>query len=1321
MIKKKSVINKSLALVIALAMATTNIPVNLISKVTGNDAAEVSKVSAASKDYGLADDIEDGVILHAWNWSFDQIKEELPKIAEAGFTAVQTSPAQPNKDGDNVSNTSRWWKFYQPTDFTIGNKLGSKTDLTELCEEADKYGIKIIVDVVANHLANNTGKEGNSASDRSSQIPDWIRNNDDFWHSDNFSGSSDSDRYQMTRGPIGMPDLNTGNTELQNYIIGYLNDLQDCGVDGFRFDAAKHIETPSDTGFSSKFWSRVEGKTKVKDENVFLYGEILNTAGPGGYSDVQKYTEYIKVTNNLYGHNVQSSVANWDACKAKNLSGYNSSGKNIFGSDGNEWVLWNESHDTYAGDYGDSTRGYSDEQMLMAWCAVAARYSTALYFVRPTGGEDDWGSSELGSHKMTYTSKRIGAMNRFHNYFAGQKEYASTSDNVLVVERGTTGVALINYNQGSKKVSIKMNRMVDGTYTDQISGNTFTVSEGVLTGEIASGGVAAIYNPEPVDTDPEVMISKEGGNFSKDTLELTIDLKNAISGTYRIGDAEEKPYTSTTTIAIGAGMACGDSVTVTLTATDGTDTCSKTYTFTKVEKKANIAYLSLPSGWGSTVRCYAYDDATGKICNADWPGVEMTIDEETGYYMYEIPETIEQPRIIFYNSGENRMPGSGERGLLFEEDGSYLYKDGEWSQYEKPIITGTVTIKYVDEAGNEIAESTTITGTVGDVYVTTPETVDGYETVQIPSNAEGTYTKEHIEVIYVYRVKEPPCTHTNTEVRNAKAATCKEAGNTGDTYCKDCDTLLEPGLEIAKTEEHSWDNGTVTKKPTVTETGIRTYTCGICGEIREVDIFIDDICDHSDLIIKNTKDAGCEETGYTGDAYCGSCDKMIAGGNVIPVLGHNWNDGVITKEPTVTESGVKTYTCENCGKIEEQEVPPIECMHTDTVVRNAKAATCKEAGSTGDTYCKDCDTLLEPGLEIAKTEEHSWDNGTVTKKPTVTETGIRTYTCGICGEIREVDIFIDDICDHSDLIIKNTKDAGCEETGYTGDAYCGSCDKMIAGGNVIPVLGHNWNNGVITKEPTATESGVKTYTCATCHAKMQETIPATGMVEGATASDDSKVIKTGDFIADTTSNGNYKVKNTTAKTVEYTGTVKKATTVVIPQTITINGTTYKVTSIASNALKGNKTVKRITIGANIKTIPTNAFKNCRNLKRVVIGKNVTKIGAKAFYGCKSLTQVVMPAKLTVIGANAFYNCIKLARITIPAKVNRIGSKAFYGCKSLKKITINTKKLTNKKVGKLAFKGINSKAVIIIPAKKGVSYKKILKSKGVKASVTIKTK
>lgn len=309
MIKIRKILLKRIVPVCMVAVLSfTGIPAGISSGVTGSETADMSAVSAASvnldedyltvsaagslagSEYGLAENVEDGVILHAWNWSFKQIKEELPKIAAAGFTSIQTSPAQPNKDGNNISGSSKWWKFYQPTDFTIGNKLGTKEDLTDLCTEADKYGIKIIVDVVANHLANNTGKEGNAASDRSSQIPSWLRDNDDYWHSDNYSGSSDSNRKQMTRGPIGMPDLNTGNKDLQDYIIKYLNDLQDCGVDGFRFDAAKHIETPDDdSSFASQFWERVARKTKAKDPDVFLYGEILNTAGPGNYSDVQKY------------------------------------------------------------------------------------------------------------------------------------------------------------------------------------------------------------------------------------------------------------------------------------------------------------------------------------------------------------------------------------------------------------------------------------------------------------------------------------------------------------------------------------------------------------------------------------------------------------------------------------------------------------------------------------------------------------------------------------------------------------------------------------------------------------------------------------------------------------------------------------------------------------------------------------------------------------------------------------------------------------------------------------------------------------------------
>lgn len=334
--RKNKLYKRILAMSTALVLTLTSVPVSFVNSIAytvtngavDGIAEDVSDVSAASDANNYT-----GVILHAWDWSFGQIKNEMADIAAAGYTAVQTSPIQPNKDGNDVPNTGAWWKFYQPTDFTIGNKLGTKEEFKAMCDEAHKYGLKVIVDVVSNHLANVTGNGGNDASDRSTQIPSYLKNNEDFWHHDSYSGSSDGDRYQMTRGPIGMPDLNTGNTALQDIIIKFLNDAQDCGADGFRFDAAKHIETPSDTGFSSEFWSRIAQATRAKDPDVFLYGEILNTAGPDNYSDMQKYTPYIKVTNNKYGINLQNAVKSSDVNGAKFMN------NDIFGSNGYEWVL----------------------------------------------------------------------------------------------------------------------------------------------------------------------------------------------------------------------------------------------------------------------------------------------------------------------------------------------------------------------------------------------------------------------------------------------------------------------------------------------------------------------------------------------------------------------------------------------------------------------------------------------------------------------------------------------------------------------------------------------------------------------------------------------------------------------------------------------------------------------------------------------------------------------------------------------------------------------------------------------------------------------
>ncbi len=174
------------------------------------------------------------------------------------------------------------------------------------------------------------------------------------------------------------------------------------------------------------------------------------------------------------------------------------------------------------------------------------------------------------------------------------------------------------------------------------------------------------------------------------------------------------------------------------------------------------------------------------------------------------------------------------------------------------------------------------------------------------------------------------------------------------------------------------------------------------------------------------------------------------------------------------------------------------------------------------------------------------------------------------------------------------------------------------------------------------------------------------------------------------------VVNTKSKTAQYKGTAVKVTDIVVPDTVTLSGTKYKVTSIANDAFVDNTLVKSVKIGNNVTTIGNNAFSGCTNLKTVTGGKNVK-----------------------TIGNNAFYNCSKLSKITLYKNVKKIGNQAFYGCKKLKTINVKTSKLTKSKVGADAFKGIHAKATFKVPKKKLKSYKSIFKAKGAGSKVKYK--
>ena len=273
------------------------------------DYLNSKKSKKNQKDYGLRDKCEEGVILHAWDWRFKDIKSNLKQIAKAGYTGVQVSPVQPNKDG-NFNTNYDWWKLYQPIDFEIGNVLGTKEEFKDMCMEAHRYGIKIIVDVVTNHLANEYGNGNHAKWDRNSNIPSYLRDNDDFWQDESLGAfnNNDNDRNSMTQGAIGMPGLNTANKDLQKIIIDFLNEAEELGADGFRFDAAKHIGLPTDE-IPNDYWPTITKGIKDKKQNAFIYGEILNECA----TDIQNYSKYMKVTDNVYGWNVIDAVLNCNA------------------------------------------------------------------------------------------------------------------------------------------------------------------------------------------------------------------------------------------------------------------------------------------------------------------------------------------------------------------------------------------------------------------------------------------------------------------------------------------------------------------------------------------------------------------------------------------------------------------------------------------------------------------------------------------------------------------------------------------------------------------------------------------------------------------------------------------------------------------------------------------------------------------------------------------------------------------------------------------------------------------------------------------------
>lgn len=688
---------KIMSVILALCMTLSCLAVgSFVAEARTTENAEVSAQAASVEtgaDYGLVDDVQDGQILQCWNWSYNGIKANMQKIAEQGFSAIQTSPIQTIKETtQNRQMSGSWWVYYQPSNFSIEtnsqNACGTKSEFKAMCDEAHKYGIKVIVDAVLNHLANN------GDNTLSPTIPDDIRNDSSCWH-DIKTNSWYATRYDITQYCMGgLPDLNTSNTKIQNYAISFLKEAIDAGADGFRFDGAKHIETPVDSGCSSQFWPNVLGAAtsyakSTRGITPYYYGEVLDKVTGSDDTGVaskvlSSYTSMMSITTSSVSNSIRNSVNSGDANGAKRSDFYLDDGSQAAG---NKSVLWNESHDTYAN---GSSRGQSDTTLKKTWALVGSRaQACGMYLARPSSY-----SNQIGTASVTaWGDVEVKAVNQFKNYFVGKTEYLSREGSIAYNERGTEGVVLVNCGGSSASVSVTAHKIAAGTYTDQITGNTFTVSNGKISGNIGSTGVAVVYNAKPAG--PSASVNPGSQSYKTDTLTLTLNYKNATSGQYSIDGGSYTSFTDGKTITIGSGLAYGTKTTVTVKASDGTTTSdSETYTYTKVDPSLvqKVYFDNSSYNWSSA---YAYIYADSSTNNGAWPGVQMTKDSATGYYVIEVPEELANGYVILTeskNATSNRYPADGETGMALNGKTMIMRANHSWEEYtETPATTAAPT------------------------------------------------------------------------------------------------------------------------------------------------------------------------------------------------------------------------------------------------------------------------------------------------------------------------------------------------------------------------------------------------------------------------------------------------------------------------------------------------------------------------------------------------------------------------------------------------------------------------------------------------------
>ncbi len=348
----------------------------------------------------------------------------------------------------------------------------------------------------------------------------------------------------------------------------------------------------------------------------------------------------------------------------------------------------------------------------------------------------------------------------------------------------------------------------------------------------------------------------------------------------------------------------------------------------------------------------------------------------------------------------------------------------------------------------------------------------------------------------------------------------------------DSSSFVEEKYINLSTHTHKWDAGVVTQEATCTEDGVKTYTCKRCGETKTEVIKAAGHTEAEDPAVEAT----CTEPGKTAGSHCLVCGEVFKAQEIIPAKGHQfgnwetngeenhkhtcsvcgaeetevhaWGEPEITKEATEDEEGLRTYTCLVCDQTRTEVIPKTDHVHhyTDTVMN----PTCTEQGYTLHK-CEKCGDEYKDAFTEAL--GHSFGEWITVTEATCTEPGNRERSCNRCEEKETVVI---PAAGHSP-VRDPAADPTCTKPGKTAGSHCSVCGEVILAQETVPAKGHQfgdwtstgkenhkhtctvcgeeeskahtWGAPVITKEPTETEEGIRTYTCTVCGQTKTEPIP----------------------------------------------------------------------------------------------------------------------------------------------------------------------------------------------------------------------------------------